>query len=242
VAFYRLLQKRLGTTRNVIIQPSAYGLDNRCTVDALQQMGSNTRAVAVIDLSFPNSELRRMQDIGVRGIRFNNASEVKVNTIEMIEPLSRKIKDLGWHLQIRMLAADIVETENLLTRLPSKLVIDHLGHLPEPDGTDHPAFRVICKLIDKGNTWVKLSCFYSESHVGPPTYADSVKVARAYVKYAPERLVWGSDWPHPSIYSEKKPMVDDAALFDLLGEAVPDERTLKRILVDNPAVLYDFPR
>jgi predicted TIM-barrel fold metal-dependent hydrolase len=205
-------------------------------------MGPNARAVAVIDPSFSNAELKRMHELGVRGIRINLASETVVNTIEMIEPLSKQVNELGWHVQFWMMADTIKDIENLLMRLPSPLVFDHLGHLPQPAGLNHPAFRVISNLINKGKTWVKLSAAYTDSKIGPPTYADATKVAQAYLKLAPERMVWGSNWPHPSLYSARKPMVDDALLFDLLGVWAPEEALRKRILVDNPAALYDYPK
>ena len=123
-------------------------------------------------------------------------------------------------------------------RIVSPIVFDHLGRLPQPQGLNHPAFGVIRRLIDKGKTWVKLSSIYQDSRVGPPTYADQTEVARAYLKAAPERMVWGSDWPHPTERDQKP---DDAVLFDLITEWAPDERLRQRLLVDNPAALYGFP-
>jgi predicted TIM-barrel fold metal-dependent hydrolase len=119
------------------------------------------------------------------------------------------------------------------------VVFDHLAHIPEPKGINHPLFAQVRALIDKGKTWVKLSGAYADTKVGPPTYADSTAVAQAYAKAAPERCVWGSDWPHPS-EREKKP--DDAVLFDLLLVWAPDEKVRHRILVENPEVLYDYPK
>jgi predicted TIM-barrel fold metal-dependent hydrolase len=116
------------------------------------------------------------------------------------------------------------------------IVFDHIGRLPQPAGVKHPAFKVICRLIDKGRTWVKLSGAYLDSKVSAPTYADVTKVAQAFVKYTPERLVWGSDWTHPT--EKEKP--DDAVLFDLLADWAPDEAIRQQILVDNPAILYGF--
>jgi predicted TIM-barrel fold metal-dependent hydrolase len=115
-----------------------------------------------------------------------------------------------------------------------------MGRIPKDVGVDHPAFKVIGKLIDKGNTWVKISGAYMDTKVGPPTYADSTKLAQAFVKAAPERMVWGSDWPHPTEKADAKP--NDAILVDLLTEWAPDEKTRNRILVDNPATLYGFAR
>lgn len=241
VDVYRLLQKRLGLTRNVIVTPSAYGTDNRCTLDALEQMGPNARAVVVIDNNITDAELQKMHKLGVRGIRFN-ISTGGASDRDTILSLSRRINNLGWHVQFWMGANDIVEMEAFLLTLPSPIVFDHRGHLPQPDGIEHPAFRVICNLIDRGKTWVKLSGLYQDSKIGDPTYEDTVRVGKAYVEYAPERMVWGSDWPHPTVFSERKPWPDDASMLDLLAEQAPDETLCNRILVDNPAVLYGFPK
>ena len=241
VAEYRLFQRRIGTTRAVVVTPSAYGTANAVTLDAITQFGpDNARGVAVIDPGITDAELKKMADGGIRGIRFTLFDPTTaVIGFDMIEPLARRVAGLGWHVQLHLRADQIVEYEALLMRIVSPVVFDHLGRLPHPQGIDHPAFRVIRRMIDKGKTWVKLSSIYQDSKVGPPTYADQTEVARAYLKAAPERMVWGSDWPHPTERGEKP---DDALLFDLVGEWAPDEALRQRLLVDNPAALYGFPR
>jgi D-galactarolactone isomerase len=238
VADYRALQQRIGTTRHVIVQPSTYGTDNRVTLDALVAFGPNARAVAVVNDTVTDAELKRMDKLGVRGIRFNLA-QAGATTPEMIEPLSKRVNDLGWHIQINATAAKIMEIMPILEQVPSPIVFDHLAHIPEPQGISDPLYGQILALVDKGRTWVKLSGAYADTKIGPPSYADSSAVARAYVKAAPERLVWGSDWPHPS---ERTTKPDDAVLFDLLLDWAPDEKVRNRILVENAAVLYDFPK
>jgi D-galactarolactone isomerase len=238
VADYRGLQRRIGASRNVVVQPSTYGTDNSCTLDALAVFGPTPRAVAVVDTTVSDAELKRLNQLGVRGIRFNLA-QAGATTPEMIEPLANRITEFGWHIQINAPAAKIMEIKDILTRVPTPIVFDHLAHIPEPEGTAHPLFGVILALIDKGNSWVKLSGAYADTKVGPPSYSDSSAVARAYVQKAPERLVWGSDWPHPG-ERENKP--DDAVLFDLLLDWAPDERVRNRILVDNPEALYGFTK
>ncbi len=233
---YRALQKRIGTSRNVIVQPSTYGTDNRCTLDALVAFGPTARAVVVVNDTVSDAELRRMDGLGARGIRFNLA-QAGATTPEMIEPLSTRVNALGWHIQINAPAAKIMEIMPILERVPSPIVFDHLAHIPEPEGVSHPLYAKVRALMDKGRTWVKLSGAYADTKVGPPTYADSSAVARAYVKAAPERLVWGSDWPHPS---ERETKPDDAVLFDLLIDWAPDEKVRNRILVENAEVLYGF--
>jgi predicted TIM-barrel fold metal-dependent hydrolase len=240
VAEYRLLQRRIGTTRNVVVTPRAYATDNRVTLDAIAQFGSNARGVAVIHPAITDSELDALARGGIRGIRFSLAANPDRNsaatTLDMIEPLSRRVNTLGWHVQINMDADQIVAAEDLWARLPSPIVFDHMGHIPQPTGVQHPAFTIIRRLIDKGRTWVKLSVTYDNTKDGPPGYADVTRVAQAYVQAAPERMVWGSNWPHPN--ETKKP--DDAMLFDLLARWAPSESTRHRFLVENPQALYGF--
>jgi len=235
---YRALQKRIGTTRHVIVQPSTYGTMNAPTLDALVAFGPEARAVAVVDTTVTDAELKRMDGLGVRGIRFNLA-QVGATTPEMVEPLAKRIHDFGWHIQINANPDKIMEIMPILQKVPTPIVFDHLAHIPEPDGVKHPLFGQVLALIDKGKTWVKLSGAYADTKVGPPTYADSTAVAQAYVKAAPERLVWGSDWPHPS---ERETKPDDAVLIDLMLVWAPDEAVRNRIFVDNAATLYGFPK
>lgn len=239
VADYRLLQRRLGTTRNVVVQPSTYGTDNRCTLDALAQFGPQSRGVAVVTTEVADAELKRLNAAGVRGIRFNLA-QGGTTTLDMVEPLAKRVAGLGWHIQVNMPAEGILAARDLWGRLPCPVVFDHLAHVREPEGVADPTFGMVADLLQRGKAWVKLSGAYMGTTVGPPSYADKTKVARAYVKQAPERLVWGSDWPHPTEKPDHKP--DDAVLFDLLLDWAPDEATRNRILVANPEELYGFGR
>jgi len=236
---YRLLQEKLRLTRNVIVTPSAYRTDNACTLSALEQIGGAARAVVVVDPGVARRELDAMHVRGVRGIRFNVATGDSSDA-KAILSLSERVNELGWHVQFWMSARDTVQSAPLLNQLPSQIVFDHRGHLPQPAGIDDPAFKVIANLVDKGRAWVKLSALYIDSVVGEPSYADTVKVGRAFVRLAPERVVWGTDWPHPSIYSERKPWPDDANMLDLLAEQAPSESARQRILVTNPEILYGF--
>ena len=229
VADYRLLQKRIGTSRNVIVQPSTYGVFNDGLVEALTECGPTARGVAVVNTSVTDDELKRLAAAGVRGVRFNLATPGGATTMEMLEPVAKRIAPMGWHVQFNMSADMTLAAKDVLNRLPCQIVCDHLAHMPQPAGTGHPAFAVVMDLLKSGRAWVKLS----------GAYADSTAVAQAYVKAAPERLVWGSDWPHPSEQS-KPALPDDAILFDLLAQWAPDEAVRNRILVDNPAILYGF--
>lgn len=240
-ADYRLLQQRIGTKRVVVVQPKNYGTDNTCTVDAIAQFGiANARGIAVVHPEISDSELVRLNDGGIRGIRFSiwNPKDT-VTTSDMIEPLASRINELGWHVQLHMSGDQLAENAALLQRIGCPIVIDHMGRMPAAIGPEHPAFGIICRLIDKGKTWVKLAGAYLNTQFGPPAYQDATRIARAFAEYAPERMVWGSDWPH---VTEKEHKPDDALLFDLLADWLPDEKSRNLALVENPAVLYGFGR
>jgi predicted TIM-barrel fold metal-dependent hydrolase len=159
----------------------------------------------------------------------------------MVEPLAKRIADLGWHIQFNIDGEQIVEHAELFRRLPTQMVFDHMGHPTLPAGPDHASFAIVRGLIDRGRTWVKLSGAYDNTKIGPPDYPDATKIAQAFVKAAPQRLVWGSDWPHPSM-QERPPLPNDALLFDLLGVWAGDDATRRRILVENPENLYGFAK
>jgi len=237
---YRLLQQRTGTQRTVIVQPRVHGTDNSVTLAAIRALGAHrTRGVAVVRPEVSDAELKQLHEGGIRGIRFTLYTSTNAATdFSMVEPLGRRVHALGWHVQLHWSADQIAAHAALLDRLPCTVVFDHLARLPQPDGLSHPAYRVVSRLLDNGRTWIKLSGAYLDSAAGAEGgYADTIDVARAWATQAPERVVWGSDWPHPT---ERTAKPDDAQLFDLLGRWVPDETARRRVLVDNPARLYDF--
>jgi len=240
VADYRLLQKRTGTTRVVVVQPRNHSTHNQVTLDAIAQLGADARGIAVVNTSVSDAELKALNAGGIRGIRFSLGDpSTAVVSLDMVEPLAKRIAPLGWHVQLHWPGAMIEENSALLSRLQCPIVFDHMGRFPPETGIAHPAYKTILGLIDKDRAWVKISGAYLNTRVGPPHYADATKVARAFVSAAPERLVWGSDWPHPS---EKSHTPDDALLFDLLLAWAPEKATRHRILVTNPETLYGFPR
>lgn len=241
VAQYRMLQNRIGTTRVVIVTPRNYGVDNGATVDAIAQFGARARGVAVLHPTVTDAELKKLHDGGIRGIRFSLGDPaLAVVTPAMIEPLAKRVTDLGWHVQFNMGGEQIVELADVLRRLPTQMVFDHLATPPLAAGIAHPSHGIVRSLLDQGRAWVKLSGAYINSKIGPPTYPEAATIARDFVKAAPERLVWGSDWPHPGLPDDHKP--DDALLFDLLSVWVPDEATRNRVLVRNPERLYGFAK
>ena len=235
VADYRLLQRRLGLERNVIVQPSTYGIDNRLLVKSLGEFGPNSRGVAVVADTVTDAELRALHEAGVRGIRFNISFLVAV-TPEMMLPLSRRIAPLGWHMQVNGTAAKLLPMASLLESLACPVVFDHLGQPPQPEGIRHPIFAFYRRLIDADKAWFKVSGAYITSKMAD--LSDTGHVAREFMRIAPERLVWGSDWPHPTKKAGDKP--DDAKVLDRLDEWAPSAVVRDRILVANPAKLYGF--
>jgi len=237
IADYRLLQKRLGTTRNVVIQPSTYGVNNSGLVSVLKQFGlSTTRGVAVVNTSVSDEELKNLNAAGVRGIRFNLVQK-GATSMDMVMPLSKRINPLGWHIQVNATPETIRAGADVWNSIPCPVVFDHIGHLR---AVNEPAVNVVLKLMKKGTGWVKLTGAYQETKVGPPTYSDMIDIGRLFVKEAPQQLVWGTDWPHPTEKVDHKP--DDAILLDLMLAWAPDMSVRNRIFVDNPARLYGFSK
>ena len=237
---YRLLQQRIGTRRTVIVQPRVHGTDNAVTLAAISSLGlRHARGIAVVRPDVKDDELARLHDGGVRGIRFTLYTPANAATdFSMVEPLAQRVHALGWHVQLHWNADQIAEHAPLLARLPCTVVFDHLARLPQLDPQAHPAFAIVCRLLEKGRTWIKLSGAYLNSTIGAEGgYADTDAIAQCWVRQAPERLVWGSDWPHSTEPTHKP---DDAALFDVLARWIPGEATRHRVLVENPAQLYRF--
>jgi predicted TIM-barrel fold metal-dependent hydrolase len=239
VADYRQLQRRIGTERVVVVTPSTYGCDNRPMREALAACGGISRGVAVIDESTSELELEQMHAEGVRGVRLNLSLGV-TNSERQLEALSARVAPHGWHLQLLAPPQTLVEIGARLRSLPVALVFDHLGRIAPSMAHRHPAHRLVLGLLDAGKAWVKLSGCYIVSEAGPPRYDDVAPLARSYLRAAPERVVWGSDWPHASASAGHQAMPDDAQQMTLLADWCKDDATLRRVLVDNPARLYDF--
>jgi predicted TIM-barrel fold metal-dependent hydrolase len=194
--------------------------------------------VAVVNTRVTDAELKQLHDGGVRGIRFN-LSQSGATTLDMVRPLAQRIVPLGWHVQVNAPAQSLLDARDIWLDLPCPVVFDHLAHVPEPDPTHHATFLMVADLMSRGHAYVKISGFYNETRVGPPSYSDRVLLAAAYAAAAPDRVLWGSDWPHPTEQPLHR-IPDDALLVDLLQVVIPDESTRNRALVDNPATLYGF--
>ena len=239
VADYRQLQRRTDTERVVFVTPSTYGTDNGVMREALTALGDRARGVAVIDERIDPAELQALQDVGVRGVRMN-LSLGATHSTDQLETLARRIAPLGWHLQLLAPPDVLASLENRLMQLPVPVVFDHLARIAPSQAGRHPAHRVVLRMLDCGRAWVKLSGAYIVSEAGPPGYADVDALARSYLAAAPDRVVWGSDWPHASATAGHQPMPDDARQMELLAAWTRTADVLRQVLVANPAVLYGF--
>lgn len=232
---YQHMLSTLGIQRAVIVQPSFYGLDNRCTRDAIRASRGAFRGVAVIPTDVSLAELSALNADGFRGARFNLLFRGGVS-LDGLEALAPKLADLGWHLQFLLDIATLPGLQQRIAALPCDVVFDHLGHFHPTGPGSEAGFTALERLMDNGRTWVKLSGGYRLSSQ-PAPYRDLRSFAQRLVHCRPDRLVWGSDWPHTVFEGE---MPNDGALLDTLADWVPDDTTRNRILVDNPSRLYGF--
>jgi 2-pyrone-4,6-dicarboxylate lactonase len=233
---YVRMLKTIGCGRAVLVQPSVYGTDNTAMIDALNAGVFPFRGVAVIDETISDGELEAMHSAGVRGVRINLASATPGLTLQQAPRFAARLKGLGWHLQFFLDLKQMADAEDRLSRLPIDIVIDHFGRVQAADGVDAPPFQALLRLIRRANCWAKLIGPYFLSDKAP-TFPDVTPFARAVVAAAPDRVVWGTDWPHPSAHGL---MPNDGDLADMLLEWIPDEAQRKRVLVDNPVRLYGF--
>lgn len=237
VAMYRDLQKRLGLARVIVVQPNAYRDDNRVTLDAMRELGSSARGVAVVKPGTPQAELERLTKAGICAVRIMTLHGGMLG-FDVMDQVMAQVHPFGWHANIQLDGRELPKYEAQIKRLPGKFVIDHTGKFLEPVSADSKEFRSLLNLVDTGRCWVKLSAPYETSKTGGPKYEDVGRLAKALVKHAPERMLWASNWPHPSVPKEKRP--SDEELLDLMLDWAPNEADRRRMLVDNPAELYGF--
>jgi D-galactarolactone isomerase len=234
---YRQIQEWLGLERAIVVQPNAYGDDNRCTMEAVAALGTDrTRAVVVVAPDVSDDELDRLTQGGARGVRIMCLGGLL--QWDVMDEVIARVAPFGWHPIVQFDGCEFEQREAQLARIKGDYVIDHTGKFLEPVPVDSPAFRSMLRLVGRGNCYVKLSAPYETSKSGPPDYADVGTLAKALAKAAPERMLWASNWPHVSVTAETYP--DDANLLDLLLAWAPDEGAIRKILVDNPARLYGF--
>ncbi len=244
---YRALQRRIGTTRVVLVTPSTYGSDNRCLLAGLAvlaALGVEARGVAVIDGRESDAELQQLHAAGVRGVRLNLSLGVS-GSVDSIVPLAQRIAPWGWHLQLLMPPQLLAEQCAVLQQLPVPLVFDHFGRIAPAQAGCHAAHAVLLGLLQSGQAWVKLSGGYivSSMHSVEDPLLDTL--AASYLRCAPGRVLWGSDWPHATASAGVQPLPDDARQVDRLVDwtaASGGPALLHQVLVDNPQALYGFGR
>lgn len=235
VSAYREVQRALGIERVIVVQPTGYGFDNSCSEDALAQLGDAARGVCVVPADVSDAELLRLHQAGIRGIRFMMLSGGLLPW-DSVETLAARIAPLGWHINLQLDGRDLPQRIALIDHLPCKLVIDHTGKFLVPVAPDSESFTTLLRLLDAGNTWIKLSAPYETSRTGAPAYADVSALASTLAANHPERCLWASNWPHPN----QNPLPSNAAMLDMLLRWTSDDATRRKILTDNPAALYGF--
>jgi predicted TIM-barrel fold metal-dependent hydrolase len=231
------LQNRLGFSRAVIVSPGGYGRDYRLLADTLADCGERFRGIALMPDDADDAAFARLTRLGVRGLRMMSARRGR-HVPHLSPEVATRAATYGWHVQFYPHDTDIIDYAARLMALPNTIVLDHFASVPAAGGVDQPAFHTVLDMLDSGRVWVKLSAPMRCTAQNYP-YPEVTPLARALVRHAPERLVWGSDWPHVNLDGREMP--NDGDLIDLLAEWVPDEATRTRILVDNPCALYGFP-
>jgi len=234
---FERLQQRLGLSRAVFVQASCHGTDNAAMIDALERGQGRYAGVAMIDESFTNKDIAELHEAGVRATRFNFVAHLGgAPDLDTFWRIVDRVQPFGWHIVLHFDARDLPAHAELLDRMPCPFVIDHMGRVATSDGVDQAPFQTLLEVMRDERAWVKISGAERLTADGPPPYDDVVPFARALVAVAPDRVLWGTDWPHPNV----RHMPDDGDLVDLLAGFAPDEATRHRILVENPEVLYDF--
>lgn len=237
-ADYRTVQHRLGLERVLVIQSSTHGTDHACLLDTIQQLGPGARGVAMVDAAVTDAELARLTQGGIRGARCL-MTPGGVLSWDDVPGLAGRIQHFGWHTNLQMRGNTFPERFDTVRALPGPVVIDHLGLFSRPVEPDRPEVQALLRLLDTGRLWVKLSAPYGGGKMGPPPFTAAWPLARALIRHAPERMLWGSDWPHTFMTEVYKlPPGDAATLLDLLLDWTDDEAVRHRILVDNPDTLF----
>ena len=231
------LRDHLGFSRNVIVQATCHGADNRALVDALHDSDGKARGVATVDRSITDAELKTLHAAGVRAVRFNFVKRlVDALPFDSLVEIAERIKPLGWHIVIYFEATELPELYDFFTALPTTVVVDHMGRPDVSKAVDGPEFDLFVKLMtEHTNFWSKVSCPERLSLEGPPHYSDVIPFAKCIVESFPERVLWGTDWPHPNM---KNHMPDDGHLVDLIPHIAPTVDLQRKLLIDNPMRLY----
>ena len=232
------LRDTLGFSRNVVVQATCHGTDNAAMVDALVHSGGKARGVATVKADISDDELAAMHAAGVRGVRFNYVKRlVDPKPDDYYRGIIERIAPLGWHIVVYFEAADLAEKWDFFTSLPTTVVVDHMGRPDVTKSPDGPEFAQFLRFMDRDNVWSKVTCPERLSKSGPPTYDDFVPFARTVVERFPDRVLWGTDWPHPNLNMVGH-MPDDGALVDMIPRIAPSAELQRKLLIDNPMRLY----
>lgn len=231
------LRDYLGFSRNVIVQATCHGADNRALVDALQHSKGLAKGIATVRDSISDEELDTLNTAGVRGVRFNFVKRlVDALPFDQLSRIADRIVPLGWHIVIYFEAPDLAEYYDFFTSLPTTVVVDHMGRPDVGKPIDGPEFELFVKLMaENSNFWSKVTCPERLSNIGPDGYQDVIPFARQIVESFPDRVLWGTDWPHPNM---KTHMPDDGKLVDFISKIAPTVELQQKLLVDNPQSLY----
>jgi predicted TIM-barrel fold metal-dependent hydrolase len=231
------LHDHLGLSRGVIVQASCHGTDNSAMIDAIQRGNGRYRGVAIVDASITDEQLADLNAQGVRGVRFNFVAHLGgAPDLDVFDRVLRRIEALNWHVVLHLDSQDIVKYKDLINQIRVPFVIDHMGRVRAEAGLDQQPFMQLLELMRNPLAWVKV-CGSERVSVGRRPFDDAVPFARALIDAAPDRVLWGTDWPHPNI---SKDMPNDGELVNLLLGFCDDSETLRKLLVDNPERLYDF--
>jgi 2-pyrone-4,6-dicarboxylate lactonase len=221
----------------VIVHASCHGADMRVTLDGIARSKGRYRGTAIIDETCGERDFQRLHDGGIRGVRFNFVKHLGGRPdMAFFKHTVARVKDMGWHLILHLDATDLMEFDELFRRIPVPMVIDHMGRVKTADGLEQPAFKVLLDWMKHDKFWVKICGAERVSSKGLP-FTDAVPFARKLIEAAPERILWGTDWPHPNV---GKYMPNDGDLVDLFAQMAPEPQLQRQILVDNPARLYGF--
>ncbi len=232
------LHDHLGISRAVIVQASCHGTDNTTTLDAIATSNGAYRGIAIVDGSVTDRELEDLNRGGIKGVRFNFVAHLGgTPDLDVFDTMLDRIEPLGWHVVLHLDAQDILTFADRINKIRVPFIIDHMGRVQARNGLDQQPFRQLLDLMDNPRAWIKICGPERVSSTGSP-FRDAIPFARKLVEAAPDRILWGTDFPHPNIAST---MPNDGDLVDLFAEAIDDEALQRRILVDNPALLYDFP-
>lgn len=236
---YITMLETVGVERCVLVQPSVYGADNRVMLKAMADSPLPCRGVAVVEDGVTDGEISRLHEAGVRGLRYNLV-DVRDPTgnlaLDAVTAMAKRVQPLGWHVEFLMHADGYPDVVSLFADFPTDIVLGHLGYMRPPLAVEAPAFQNLLQLVRGGRCWIKLTGPMRISG-GEMPYPDVTPIARALVEANPERMIWGSDWPHVKV---SKTIPNDGDVVDLLADWIPDEETRRRVLVDNATRLYGF--